>query len=364
MVSFAYLAYKDDYVLPQLSDAQIKKDIGSAMLSVSPTLVSWSIVWGPVSYTVPGAVYPENLMYVVKLESTSTETQYAVAIRGTNGKVLLDWLLEDFDIIQMIPWSSFAPNAPGTGNISESTSIGLTILLNMLDPITFQTLVEFLKSEMLSAGPLPVNPISLCVTGHSLGGTLASALALYLRDNQQPWDPASKATVTTIHFAAPTAGDSDFANHFDATFTYTGQCPLPLWVDPNVVVTSKSFADCVRNQYDIARLVWNTADMNQIEQLYSGESGINAPFGTSEIITAITSATTNNGYTQVQLYQTLLSGALIPSDQLPPGVKPWIAEAEAQHTLYASLLQVTGLPSTSPLPAIVAVPQKATGGAV
>jgi hypothetical protein len=67
MVSFSYLAYIDDYVLPQLSDAQIKKDIETAMPSVSPALGSWSIVWGRVSYTVPGAVYPENLMYVVKL---------------------------------------------------------------------------------------------------------------------------------------------------------------------------------------------------------------------------------------------------------------------------------------------------------
>lgn len=242
MVSFSYLAYVDEIVLPQPSDAQIKKDIEAAMPSVRPVLGSWSIVWGPVSYTVPGAVYPENLMYVVKLES-STETQYVAAIRGTNGKVLLDWLFEDFDIIQTIPWSTFAPNASGPGNISESTSIGLTILLNMLDPVTFQTLVQFLKSEMLSAGPLPVNPISLCVTGHSLGGTLASALALYLRDNQQAWDPTSKATVTTIHFAAPTAGDSDFATHFNNTFLYTGT-PLPLWVDPNVAVTSTSYANC------------------------------------------------------------------------------------------------------------------------
>src|ERR1700733_6607199 len=131
MVSFAYLAYIDELVIPQPSIAQLKADLENAMPSVVPALGSWSIVWGPVSYTVPGALYPDNLMYVAK-STGATESQYAIGIRGTNGKVVLDWLLEDFDVVQLIPWSSFG-GAAAPGDISESTSVDLTVLLNMID---------------------------------------------------------------------------------------------------------------------------------------------------------------------------------------------------------------------------------------
>jgi hypothetical protein len=358
MVSLSFLAYVDETVLPQPTQQQMRSDIESALPKVSPALGPWSIVWGPVSYTVPGAVYPENMMYVAKLTG-SAETQYGIAIRGTNGKVLLDWLLEDFDIVQTVPWSSFAPGAPG--NISESTSIDLTVLLNMVDALTNQTLVAFLQSEIASAGSLPIN---LCVTGHSLGGVLASAVALYLRDAQKTWDPALKATVTTIHFAAPTAGDSDFAAHSDQQFTYSGTCPLPNWLDPNVPVTSASFADCVRSSYDIAPLVWNAGDMGHIEKLYSGQSiWITPPPGTAEIISAIVKATGKNAYTQPQATQATLQAPFIPLSSLPSGVDHWLAEAEMQHVAYPSVLQVTGLPAGSPLPAIAVSPRKASAGA-
>jgi hypothetical protein len=210
---------------------------------------------------------------------------------------------------------------------------------------------------MTSAGSLPIN---VCVTGHSLGGSLATALALYLRDNQQEWDPSSKATVTTINFAAPTAGDSAFATHFDSQFAYTGACPLPTWADPNIAITSTSFADCVRNQYDVAPLVWNGGDMGKIEGLYSSDPFIIPHIGTSEIISAIQSATANCGYTQVQAGQPVLPGQLIGVGQLPSGVNHWIAEAEEQHGLYAQLLQVSGLPVTSGPP--VRAAQASTAG--
>jgi len=107
--------------------------------------------------------------------------------------------------------------------------------------------------------------------------------------------------------------------------------------------------------------------MGKIEDLYvyfkdNYDPHMNALLGTSKIITAITTATQQNGYTQIQA-QPALSGEYISTSQVPSGVSHWIWEAEAQHAAYASLLLVTGLPSTSPLPAIVAVPQKASGGA-
>jgi hypothetical protein len=245
MVSLAYLAYTDQ-LLPGIPspDSQINTDLTNALSNSGPIPTvagQWSLAWGPVSYTVPGSYYQNNLMYVARLISTASPAQYAIAIRGTDGKALLDWLLEDFDILQMLPWPLGASASYTVGQISESASIALTILLNMIDPILQQTLLEFLESEMQK---LSVPLASVCFTGHSLGATLASALALHARDIQASWDRALKAIVTTINFAGPTAGDVEFAAYFDKQFTYSSSSPLPFWVSPTT--SPLSYADCVR----------------------------------------------------------------------------------------------------------------------
>ena len=178
---FAYLAYTDDLLTtgtPSL-DAQIASDLNTSMSStatipIPPIAGNWSLAWGPVSYTVPGALYQDNMMYVVQLTG-ATPPQFYVAVRGTNGAAELDWLLEDFDVLQMLPWPVGATGSAAVGNISESMSIGMNILLNMQDPATGDTLQQFLGGQMAglpqttTAGSVPI-----CFTGHSLGAALAS----------------------------------------------------------------------------------------------------------------------------------------------------------------------------------------------
>jgi hypothetical protein len=347
MVSLAYLAYTDQLVpgIPS-PDAQIKIDLNNALSAtgpIPPVAGQWSLVWGPVSYTVPGSYYQDNLMYVAQLDSTASPAQYAVAIRGTDGKAVLDWLLEDFDIIQTMPWPLGATSSAAVGNVSESVSIALTILLNMVDPVHQQTLFDFLQSEMQN---LTVPLASVCFTGHSLGAALASALALHARDTQASWDPSSKAIVTTITFAGPTAGDSDFAAYFDNQFTYSSPSPLSFWQSPTT--SPFSYADCVRTSYDIAPLVWNYDSMNQIEEIYHGPHILPEfipPLGTAEIVGYIQDATQANAFTQVSDAQPDVPGQLIPADQLPPNLSKnhWIAEAIYQH--HASYPILLGVPS-------------------
>jgi hypothetical protein len=348
MVSLAYLAYTDQ-LLPGIPspDSQIKTDLTNALLAsgpIPPVAGQWSLVWGPVSYTVPGSLYQDNLMYVAQCNDTASP-QYAIAIRGTDGKVLLDWLLEDFDILVTMPWPLGATPANAVGNISESTSIALTTLLSMVDPVLQLTLFQFLTSEMQK---LTAPPASVCFTGHSLGATLASALALHARDIQASWDPSSKAIVTTINFAGPTAGDSDFAAYFDKQFTYTAPSPLTFWQSEAPSTSSPSYADCVRTSLDIAPLVWNNASMNQIENIYWGPHIVPefvAPVGTAEIVADIQGATLGNDYTQVSASEPDIPGQLIPADQLPPGLSTnnWIAEATYQHRMSYPIL--LGVPS-------------------
>jgi hypothetical protein len=59
-------------------------------IPIPPIAGQWSLVWGPVTYTVTGSYYQDNMMYVVLLNGRGTGIErYAVAVRGTDGKVLL-----------------------------------------------------------------------------------------------------------------------------------------------------------------------------------------------------------------------------------------------------------------------------------
>ena len=354
MLSFAYVAYTDEQLTtgsPSL-DAQIKADIENTIsttpaspvpTSIPPVAGQWSIVWGPVSYTVPGALYQDNMMYVVQLNQPATAPpavppppQYAVAIRGTNGPVLLDWLMEDLDIVQMMPWPPGASGSNVVGHISESTSIDLAVLLNMTDPTTGDTLLQFLTNEMTnltnginSNPPTASAQASICFTGHSLGATLASTLALYMRDNQSTWDPHSQSIITTINFAGPTAGDQDFATYFDQQFTYTGTSPLSYWVSPTNNSGSYSYADCIRTSLDIAPLVWNQATMKTIGGIYANH-GLLSPIEIPLLLPFIQSAIQANSYTQVQSAQSSIAGNYVD----PAGsdnTQNWLWEAQYQH---------------------------------
>jgi len=67
--------------------------------------------------------------------------------------------------------------------------------------------------------------LELFVTGHSKGGALAPALALFLSDTQNSdkvqvpahyqWNPHSKAAIYCYSFAGPTPGNSAFADYFN-----------------------------------------------------------------------------------------------------------------------------------------------------
>ena len=248
MASFAYLAYCGEQITTSNPESEILGLINSAMPQIPPIKPpnpTWSVVWGPVTYTVPGALYQDNLMFVAQNQVDTT--QFAIAIRGTNFISDLDWLLEDLDIFQMMPWSLAQPDA----QISESTSIGLQILLAMKETkgkseiAGATTLLEFLQSRTKT-------PINLCVTGHSLGGCLAGTLALYLKDNRTSWDTSKASVVCCITFAAPTAGNAAFATYSDTQFKGGGA--FPGW-DSSLGTN----CDPVRCSFDVAPLAWTTA---------------------------------------------------------------------------------------------------------
>lgn len=244
MASFAYLAYCGEQITTPKPESEILDLINTAMPKIPPIAApnaTWSVVWGPVAYTVPGALYQDNLMFVVQNQKDTT--QFAIAVRGTNFISDLDWLMEDFDILQMMPWP-----AQSGAQMSESTSIDLQVLLAMKGKCSFSaqaTVLEFLQKQT-------AKPINLCVTGHSLGGCLAGTFALYLKDNQTSWDRSGKSLVCCVTFAGPTAGNATFATYSDGQFKGGGG--FPGW-DSSLGTN----CDSVRCTYDVAPLAWTAA---------------------------------------------------------------------------------------------------------
>jgi hypothetical protein len=69
------------------------------------------------------------------------------------------------------------------------------------------TLAEFLRAAGERAGA----PLDVWVTGHSKGAALATAVAMWLEDTREAWDPSRRAGLRCTTFAGPTVGNDRFA---------------------------------------------------------------------------------------------------------------------------------------------------------
>jgi hypothetical protein len=175
----------------------------------------WRIVWGPVSYTFELTKLQDNMMYVA--QSISKPSEYVVAIRGTNGTAIWDWIEEDFRILEKEKWKlPTGKTAQGTPKISKATDIGLDALLNKMIPASGMPGAGLSLGEFLSS--ITDKKVDITFTGHSLAGALCEATGLWFRQTQSlpgHWDPQGNANIKVVSFAGASAGDNDFANYFN-----------------------------------------------------------------------------------------------------------------------------------------------------
>ncbi len=274
MLSFAYLAYCGEQMTTPNPESTILNFINTAMPQIPPisanNKATWKVVWGPAVYTVPGAKYQDNLMFVA--QSLANPTQYAIAIRGTNGISELDFILEDFDFLQQMNWPlGAATPRPAGAMISESTSIDMHILLAMQGTIASgakQSLFTFLQTQTVQRG------ISVCVTGHSLGGCLSGTMALYLKENIRVWNNNRQCIVSAVTFAGPTAGNAQFAAYTDSMFNGG---PYPFGWDASLGSTF----DAVRCNYDIVVQGWVAANLSYVDANGNNVSPLFATYGSN-----------------------------------------------------------------------------------
>jgi len=119
-------------------------------------------------------------------------------------------------------------------------------------------LLTLLRAEAKESG---ATALEVVVTGHSKGGALAQAVALWLKDAldsadpQEIWDPSQRATVACYAFAGPTPGNAGFAQRIER-------------------VLGERYHH-LRNMNDIVTRAWQVDELREIPALYGTRS---APF--------------------------------------------------------------------------------------
>ncbi|MFK8909891.1 lipase family protein [Streptomyces sp. YS-3] len=179
------------------------------------TKASWQLAWialGPDD---------DNMAYIAR--SIDGSNQFAVVARGTVGNITD--ILEDLDVGTVVPFTasgSPTPVAVAKGAMTAFTQVATMVsiprppgdVLGVAVPeeaFAYQgaTLARAL-ADLVQAAPATPRP-TVYVTGHSLGGSIATMLAPYLYTQAQSWTNVPQFALET--FAAPTAGLQSFATY-------------------------------------------------------------------------------------------------------------------------------------------------------
>ena len=281
-------------------------DIGTIAPAVAQQ-TDLTVAWGPAQCVSSITGVPYSLMYVAKRASTG---EYFVVIRGTDFLSLSTWLLQDFDVATSKPLSALPgnpKNIPATALVSQGTFNGMSDLLNLADPTTGQSLVQFLAQA---------KPRYLYVTGHSLGGTLTPPMFAYL--NAVLYGGSAMSSTALWSFAGLTPGGTGFNNYLNS-----------------IIPNNQGFLWRIQNSLDIAPLMWGS--QSGVQNIYAS-NGLTWGFPESDLIKDLFSdaASAKIGYAQPQ------AGLLLPGtfDNSIIDRDIWAAQALQQHhsTTYQTMV--------------------------
>jgi len=239
MLTLAALAYTDETAKAGESIAQQEQRILNDLnndptygLQQGAATQDWFVVCAGLSAD------PQRPNLALIAKSSTRANTYAIAIRGTDFKLFMD-ALEDIDVTETVPFASGGNIARGAADAFALVT-GAEYLSGGSGAGPGTNLLAALR-QLVEAAP-PGTATTLYVTGHSLGGAIATTVSLYLR--QQTW--TSPLVFQVYTYAAPTAGDQLFADAFNAAFPGTAPGVDSSWR--------------VYNAYDVVPNAWQTIE--------------------------------------------------------------------------------------------------------
>jgi triacylglycerol lipase len=267
---------------------------------------SWQPVW------VPKADVRGHTATVFQRFAKVPLSVFALAIQGT--KDVMD-LLNDFQVERQ---PAFSPPISGAA-IAIGSQEGLNDILALQ---TRQGSGQTLKAFLMGLAP----GSQLLLTGHSLGGNVASVLAPWIAANVPAFGGQEGGKVitglppslTTITFAAPTAGNETFASFLNCQSNYQAYF----------------------NTNDVVPHVWAASgpwSAYGIERLFPAPGPHPAP----EIVRSlIQTRMATLSRLKISYTQTNGTSFTFPT-VLPPGKDPWVWELGYQHN-YAYCMKFQG----------------------
>ncbi len=297
--------------------------IVTALESLRKPLGHWEVVWGPgVFQVLPGAI-PANTMFVAEHQETG---ELFISIAGTNPFSAYAWFIEDFNVSETRAWSY--GDAPENVALSKGTLKGLLALQGMVPPngvpAANVSLEGFLATRFAAEGP----PVEVTVSGHSLGGALSPAVALWLADTQKEWDHHTRAAISVYAYAGPTPGNDHFADYINHRLGDRLQR--------------------IANPLDVVTHAWNVCDLADVKALYTPELSRNTLW--DKAVDVFIAETNGVHYRQIDPNVLELPGKV--KEELVwwllPDLVNYVGQVVYQHTLaYFELLEVEYPESTA-----------------
>ncbi|WP_042422955.1 IPT/TIG domain-containing protein [Streptacidiphilus anmyonensis] len=187
---------------PEHQTARIIRGIDAQLSDTSlATRGVWELAWLALS--------PANANMAFIARSTDGSNQFAVVARGTDAD--LTDILEDLEVGIVVPFPESGSPKPIDVSLGAKQAFDRVVNASSIaSPIPNRKLADALAIAVNAAPASP--PPTIWLTGHSLGGCIASMLALHLQ--AKPWPKGTQFAVMT--FAAPTAGLQNFVDYFDS----------------------------------------------------------------------------------------------------------------------------------------------------
>ncbi|MGW9172276.1 IPT/TIG domain-containing protein [Streptomyces decoyicus] len=269
---------------------------------------AWKLVWLALSDA------NANMAYIAQ---STNSNEFAVVARGTDA----DWtdILEDLEVGTVVPFPE--SGSPKPIYVSKGAMDAFKRVVNarsIASPSPNLTLAQALSAALESASsPEP----TVYLTGHSLGGCIASMLAPYLQ--AQTWPKQPKFAVMT--YAAPTAGVQSFVDYFNS---------LPWVIDERQ-----------NNAYDLVPHAW--ADLDTAVGWYP-DPGPQATDEVKLLIGTISQRTKGNVYVQPGTLCLMNTGyTKLAKNLVNKTTQDFLGQVAFQHanSTYLDLVQAPPVPS-------------------